>query len=494
MDTELTPALERVAASVIETQRRRQLLQDELAVATEAIASLQEQSVSLESSVLDLRRQLEETLQAKLREDDALEELATKRAEAFAQMEDLLAHIDAFAGERERAASGFGTEIDSSRLALSAIEEEVRTVKGLFASIAREATSLRTVLDSIRQSAAGADAQLADIGSKAKELDTAADGMAARVCRIAEAVDRAEKDKQHIMGADELRELVAGLQTRKAQVESAANALEQLAKDRERSAETIAKQLARIDQLCTGSAEVANAVASGAGVASAHQKQPDASVTASDAPARYGGTLGMLEFLAAQGLLSSTEAVEAAQLLHTGGVDKLVRSWWSRAMASPTPGYYRLVIGQSLGESGDTKGALTFLNRAMEGKQTDPFIAYLVALALLEMKRYVDVLRIAAGLSRTRHGKALAQNIEALHLAGSRHYDEAESKLAQALTMPGLSKLHYNETLYNLGCLAENKGDLRAATAWREKLTGIEPTYRDIANHIERRKAPAAVG
>lgn len=99
MDTELTPALERVAASVIETQRRRQLLQDELAVATEAIASLQEQSVSLESSVLDLRRQLEETLQAKLREDDALEELATKRAEAFAQMEDLLAHVDAFAGE-----------------------------------------------------------------------------------------------------------------------------------------------------------------------------------------------------------------------------------------------------------------------------------------------------------------------------------------------------------------------------------------------------------
>ncbi len=494
MDTELTPALERVAASVIETQRRRQQLQDELAAATEAIASLQEQSVSLESSVLDLRKQLEETLQAKLREDAALEELATKRAEALAQMEDLLAHIDVFVDEKDRAASSLGTEIDSSRLALTAIEEEVRTVKGLFASIAREATSLRTVLDSIRQSAAGAEAQLAEIGSKAKDLDTAADGMAARVCGIAEAIDRAEKSKQHITNADELREFVASLQARKAQVEAAADALEQLAKDRERSAETIAKQLARIDQLCAGSPEASNAVATGAGVARAQQKQTDISVTAANPPARYTGTLEMLEFLAAQGLLSSTEAVEGAQLLHAGGVDKLVRSWWSRAMASPTPGYYRLVIGQSLGESGDTKGALTFLNRAMEGKQTDPIIAYLVALALLEMKRYVDVLRIAAGLSRTKHGKALAHNIEALHLAGSRHYDEAESKLALALTMPGLGKLHYNETLYNLGRLAENKGDLQAATAWREKLVSIEPTYRDIANHIERHKTPAAVG
>lgn len=494
MDTELTPALERVAASVFETQRRRQQLQDELAAATEAIASLQEQSVSLESSVLDLRRQLEQTLQAKLREDAALEELATKRTQAFAQMQDLLAHIDAFAGAKERAAGSLDAQIDSSRTALTAIEEEVRTVKELFASLAREATSLRTVIDSIRQSADGADAKLADIGSKAKDLDAAADGMAARVCRIAEAVDRAEKNKQDVAAADELRELVANLQIRKAQVESSADALERLAKDRERSAEAIVKQLARIDQLCAGAADAPNADAPELGARSSHEKERDVSLATPDPPARYGTTLATLEFLAAQGFLSPAEAADGAQLLHTGGVDKLVRSWWSRAMASPTPGYYRLVIGQSLSESGDSKGALTFFNRAMEGKQTDPFVAYLVALGLLDMKRYVDVLRIAAALGRSKHGKALAQNIEALHLAGSRHYDEAESKLAQALTMPGLAKLHYSETLYNLGCLAESKGDLRAAAAWYEKLSGIEPTYRDIANHIERRKTPAAVG
>lgn len=276
MDTELTPALERVAASVIETQRRRQQLQDELAAATEAVASLQEQSVSLESCVLDLRKQLEETLEAKLREDEALEELSIKRAEAFAQMEDLIAHIHAFAGEKERASSSLGTQIDSSRLALSAIDEEVRTVKAVFASIAREATSLRTIVDAVRHSADGAAAQLAEIGSKTKDLDAAADGLAARVCHIADAVDRAEKNKQDIAAADELRTLAANLQTRKAQVESATDALEKLTKDRERSAEAIAKQLARIDQLYGGPAESPDAGAHDAGVRSAHQKEPAA--------------------------------------------------------------------------------------------------------------------------------------------------------------------------------------------------------------------------
>jgi tetratricopeptide (TPR) repeat protein len=154
-------------------------------------------------------------------------------------------------------------------------------------------------------------------------------------------------------------------------------------------------------------------------------------------------------------------------------------------MAGPTPGYYRLVIGQALAEANDAKGAVTFFNRAMEGKPVDPFITYLVARALLGMKRYVDVLRIAQGLGRTKHGKALALNIEALHSFGGRHYDDAEGKLTQALATPGLVKLHYNETLYNLATLAEAKGDPRAAAAWYQKLRSMDPTYRDIANHIE---------
>lgn len=495
MDTELTPALERVAASVIETHRRRQQLQDELATATAAVAALQEQSVSLESCVVDLRKQLEASLEAGVREDAALEQLAAKRKQAVGQIDDLVAHVNTFLGEKERASSGLDAQIDSSRVALAAIEEEVRKVKTLFESVTREVASLRNVIGQVRQSADQAETQLEDIGSKVKDLDAAADGMAARVCRIAEAVDHAEKNKQHIATAvDELHKITANLQARKAQAEAAADAVNVLAKDRERNAAALAKQLERLDQLVTGSPAAQNGDTASKLAPTDRHSQSSGALSQPVQATAYGSTLATLDLLASQSLLSSGESSDAVQLLRVGGVDKLVRSWWSRAMASPQPACYRLVIGQALSESGDSKGALTFFNRAMEGKQADPFITYLVARALLDMKRYVDVLRIAAGIGRTKHGRALAQNIEALHLASSRRYDDAESKLAQALALPGLAKLHYRETLYNLGQVAESKGDVRAASAWFEKLYGIDPTYRDIASHIEQRKTPEAVG
>lgn len=501
MDTELTPALERVAASVIETHRRRQHLEDELAAATAAIASLQEESVSLESSVLDLRKELEGTLEARAREDAALESLTAKRSQAVAQIDELVAQIDAFLGEKERVAGGMAAQVDSSRSALATIEAEIQNLKALFGSVASDATGLQTTVDGVRKSADAAHEQLLTIASKAKDLDAAADGMAARVCRIAEALDREEKNKQHIASAaDELRALATKLQARKADAESAAAAVNELARDRERTAAAIARQLEKIDELCAASTATTNGSASERPEitqtdAHLHDTQKAQSQESSSPPgSRYGATLATLDLLATQGLLTPAEASSAAELLRVGGADKLVRAWWSRAMASPAPGYYRLVIGQSLWESEDSKGALTFFNRAMEGKGIDPFITYLVALALLDMKRYVDVLHIAAGLARSKHGKALGQNVEALHLAIGRRYDEAESKLAQALAQPGLAKLHYSETLYNLARLAQEKGDVRAASAWYEKLASIDPAYRGIAHHIESRGAPVAAG
>src|SRR6516165_9826957 len=77
--TELTPALERVAASVVETHRKRQQLEEELKAAAAAVASLHSQSSSLEASIVTLRDALEHAVRLKAQEDAALQSLALSR-------------------------------------------------------------------------------------------------------------------------------------------------------------------------------------------------------------------------------------------------------------------------------------------------------------------------------------------------------------------------------------------------------------------------------
>jgi predicted nucleic acid-binding Zn-ribbon protein len=489
MDTELSPALERVAASVVETNRRRKQLEEELAAATAAVAALQHQSTSLELSMSELREQLEEALVARAHEDAALEQLTAERSKVLDRSDALRAQIEAALAEKTEAENALQTQIQAARRTLGSVESDIREVKTRFATVTDETARVQEALALVRQSADSAQAALADVSSKARDLDAATDGMAARVCRIAESIDQVERSHTQMAAASEsLAKLSSKLEARKLEAESAADALLALSKDRQKSAAKISEHLAKLDELCVSSANGSNGSRDPA--AAKPEPAPRAEPPRAPSPVRYEGTLATLTLLTSQSLLTGAEAQNAAELLAEGGVDKLVRSWWSRAMAGPAPGYYRLIIGEALAEANDAKGALTFFNRAMEGKPVDPFITYLVALALLRMKRYVDVLRIAQSLGRTKHGKALALNIEALHQSGGRRYDEAEAKLTQALATPGLAKLHYNETLYNLAALAAERGDVRAAAAWHEKLHTLDPAYRDVANHMQKKEVP----
>lgn len=485
MDNELTPTLERVAASVIETHRRRQHLEDELATATAAVASLAKQSSALEAAVVDLQQQLETTQQAKSQEDSALAELGERRVRTIEQIDALVSQIQTYLEEKDRATNALAAQLDAARSSLGAIGQEVQVVKSSFGSLTAEVAGLRNSLDEVRRAADEAEAPLGEIEAKAKDLNEAADTMAARVLRLDKAIEQSEKDKQQIVrAAQALGSLTAKLLERKSQAEVAAESVTELEREHERRATALMKQLERIDELCEATRAKPNGSASKPPVSTKAEVKPNG--VARD---RFERTIALLDFLAAQGLLTPPECDQAAQLLHDGGVDKLVRSWWSRAMASSTPGYYRIALGQALFESGDSKGALTFFNRAMEGPRVDPFITYLVALALLDMTRYVDVLRIAQGLSRSKQGRTLAANIEGLHMAAGGRFDEAESKLTQALGMQGQPKLHYNETLYNLGRTAVSRGDTVGASGWFSKLNDIDPTYRDVALQIERHRA-----
>jgi predicted nucleic acid-binding Zn-ribbon protein len=519
MDGHLTPALERVTASVLEAQRKRRQLEEELASAAAAVASLQKESASFEFSVLQLRKELAATLDAKRKEEQALEQVSAKKAETLLQIDELNDNIKSLRGQLDLAERNLDNRVTAVRSAVSGIEDEVKSVKSQFASFSEQTKALRETIAGIQRVSEAALAQLADVDSKTTELNAVADAAAARLVGITASVDRVQKDEQPALAAaEELQQLAAQLASCKTEAESAVTAVEKLARERERTAAAIAEQLAKIDELCAATggsvgtpppADVEGGAAKRAAAASAEvaangPPEPGAarnraldqmpvsaaaaagSIAVPLAQTQYAATHALLELLGTQGFLSGAEAASGSQQLEEGGVDKLVRAWWSRAMASPAPGYYRLVLGQALAESGDSKGALTFFNRAMEGRHVDPFITYLVARALLEMKRYVDVLRIAQGLGKSKNGKAFAANVEALHLAGSRRYDEAEGMLAQALAMPGLPKIQYSETLYNLGCVAHAKGDARAAAAWFERLYSVDPGFRDVGRHIKR--------
>jgi uncharacterized phage infection (PIP) family protein YhgE len=589
-EAELTPALERVAASVVETHRKRQQVDDELKAAAAVIASLHAQSSSLEASVTDLRSELESALKAKSQEDAAVVQLAARRQAALDQMTSIDRDIATFLADKDRSAAEITSQIEGSRTKLASVRQELTSVKDGLASLERDTTGVRDRLNQVRKSTDDANAQLNETQSKAKELDGAVDVMAARVCAVTEELDHVEKSKQRVVSSgDELRAVSAALEVHRREALAAAEQMRKLLADREHQTSSLAQQLERIAQLsgdtdagksaappatnasttipmaaptaapatvvapaptaapatvvapapaaapaavvapaptAAPAATVAPAPAAAPAAvvapAPAHASPPDAvrsepvavtgnpaasaavapdSVRANGSPTngaagaqRFENTLVLLELLASVGFIAAPEAQSAAELLRLGDVDKLVRSMWSRAMGGPAPGFYRLVIGSALSESNDPKGAMTFFNKALEGRQVDPFATYLVAVALLRMKRYVDVLNIAQALGRSKTGKALARNVEALHLQGTGRLDDAEKKFGEALGLAGHPRLHYNETMYNLGRLAESRGDARTAYMWYEKLASGDPSYRDIGLHMDTLRASAQTG
>ncbi len=485
--TELTPALERVAASVVETHRKRQQVEEDLKAAAAAVASLHAQSSSLEASVLDLRRELEQALALKAQEDAALAELAAKRKAAVEQLAAIARDAETFLADKDRASAEIAAQTEAVRSKIHGVEGDVAAVKTALVAFAQDAETLRDRIGAVRQSADAAVNQLGEIQSKARDLDGAVDGMAAKVCAIADELDHAERDRQKIVSpSDELRRVSAALEVRRAEAQSAAAEMDRLLASKELQTATLAQQIERLSELTEAASPPTDVTAP---ATRAVKQQP----THNGSRPRFDHSVALIGHLGSLGFVGADEAAAALDILADEDVDRFVRSLWSRAMGGPQPGPYRLIIGSALAESGDHKGAMTFFNKALEGRNVDPFLTYLVAVALLRMKRYVDVLRIAQTMSRVRNGKMLARNIEALQLADSGRLDEAEKKFAEAVSISGHPRLHHNETMYNLAHLAQARGDTDTAVMWFEKVVAADPSYRDVAVHIEslRTKAPA---
>ncbi len=536
---ELTPALERVAASMVETHRKRQQVEEELKAASAAVASLHAQSSSLESSVVDLRRELEHALKARADEDKALAEIAKKQEAAAEQLDAIANDVKICVADKDRAAAEFATQAEATRERLRSIEAEVAMVKAALTTFQGDAVALKDRLSGIRQSTDAAQGKLTETQSKARELDGAVDGMAAKVCTMTGDLDQADRECQRVAtAADELRAVCAVLAVRQAEAQKAAADTHTLITQRGKESASLAEHVARLGQLTAASAtpqsaaresaaaqrSVQAAPASASSPATTPQTAPpqavkapsgsvnlpppqttgtaattqgqatnaamaaeaaSAAVAARNGERKFVQSAEVITTLGSLGLIAPDESAAVLDVLQEEDVDKFVRTLWSRALGGPSPGPYSLIIASALGESGDHKGAMTFYNKALEGKHVDPFMIYLVAVGLLRMKRYVDVLRLAQGLGRAKNGKVLSRNVEALHLWGSGRLEEAEKKLAEAVTVPGQPRVHQQETMYNLARLAESRGDVSTAAMWFEKVAAADPGYRDVAVHMD---------
>src|ERR1700694_4653186 len=524
-DINLAPALERVTASVAETQRRSLDLERDLSEAQHIVAALHNQSSALEMSLVDLQRQLDATLKAKAQEDAALADIARQKEAALRDLAALRASVDGLLTERGRAAEVVSAAVNETGGKVESVRSNIESTSKAAAAMAGEVKHLRDRVAGVREAADVAERQLADVQQKSAAVNDAVALLRSDADQIASGLAEIGKSKQVADAAGEqLATIMTSLQKQRGEAEKAADSMRKVIESRRHQTEAISTQMQAMSKLISPAHSESGTVAAGNGApasaptppattqaqpATAQAKPVTAPVSPPPAaPAEVNGSVELSEpkiesghstftrtsatvkLLGAEQFIAADEAARIMALLNEGEVNKVVRSLWSRAVGGATPGVYRLIIADALNESGDFKAAMTFYNQALATRHLDPFLTYLVAVSLFTAAKSDDALKLAKLLALEKNGKVLSRNIEAIYYMRSGKYDEGERRLSEAIATPGSPPSHYNETLYNMATLQQKKGDAAASAAWFEKLRAADPDYRDTQSHM----ATARVG
>ncbi|MBC5805965.1 MAG: hypothetical protein DLM53_07555 [Candidatus Eremiobacter antarcticus] len=533
---ELAPALERVTTSIAETQRRRLGIEAELTAAAAVIESLRTRSSSLEQSVHDVQRELDATLKAQTQETQALAELGKQRQRSADELAALVASIGSFVEQKESSAASMSTRLESAQADLDAVDAKVQNAQAAAEAVSREVSALRERINARRTAAEAAVRQLDDIAQGAQSLGGTLSELNDSVKVIRTSVGEAQQRKDGVTAASrDLQTLAAQLREQQSQAQQAAKQLADLAKQREGEASDLSARLSAMGavvkpqpaitpeltrqsepSLAREAAgqpadEAVRAVASAAPRSKASEAAASAPVgpippapqpaptvgrqsPAGSKPVPLPRTAQTVKLLCSQQYILDAERATILDMLDANDADKFVRPLWLRAKNGNTPAVYYLIIGDALTESGDVKMGMSFYNQAISARNADPFIIYLVALALMALDRHDEALRLGKTLSRDKNGKLLARNLESIHLQHLGKLAEAQAKLTEALSMPAQWRLERYETLYNMGRLQELKGDAAAAVDSYEKLRAANAAYRDVGQHIQDLQFQSRVG
>lgn len=247
---ELTPALERVTASLAATQRKRLEVEAELQAAQAAIASVKTQSSSLEQSLHELQDQLSATLRVKAQEDVALSELAASKEKAIQELAGLRRSIQSALDEKESTIRAIDSAGIDMRNQLAQLQEDVTRAAADAKSAVGDVERVHNQLMMLRKTADAVDEELGRIETKGKKIAEVVGEFESHVQAASTGLEtiaarRAEADK----AAGRLKVLGDQIETQRMQAQASSDALAELLQRRQQQSQTLEKQLAAISQL-----------------------------------------------------------------------------------------------------------------------------------------------------------------------------------------------------------------------------------------------------
>lgn len=470
-----------VAKTVAETDRRRALVEEKLSQAQSVVEALNAESKSLQESVLELKRDLEETARAKDAESAALAKAAEERRKAIEELRALTSAADELRSASDRKSATIGAELDAARNELTALESTVGKARSDAVSLDEMVGKLRQTVAEAKRQAEALDAQLTTVGKATKSAVEGASDIERRIEEARASLDGAAARKKE---TDEtcaaLASITSGLRQKTTDAVLAIKAMDDLMTEQNRQSSMLAKRLAAVADL-VGKGETGGNGSTGGRNGSSNGKH-----AAKEAPGqgKFADALRSIAILEFQRQLSQDDAAGIRAALEAGDGERALRETWTLTTAGAMSSAHRLVFGEVLRQMGDVKAGIVYLEQAASAKNAPPVVRYLAGIAYLKMDLLDRSAYVAQILSRDRGGRLLARIIEGLRSELAGDAEAGVRSLTEATGMRGFPKWEYDEAHFQLGGLYERRNEIDAAIAAYEQVGSTSAPYADVVEHV----------
>lgn len=465
-----------VAKTVAETDRRRVLVEEKLVQAQSVVEALNAESKSLQESVLELKRDLEETSKAKDQETAALTLTLEERKRAIEDFKALASAADELRSASELKSAAIGANIDGARKELGTLETGIVKSRSDAKSLDEMVAQLRDTVADARRQVDSLESQLSSIGETAKSSVIAVSEIQSRIVDARAALDVAAGRKRE---TDEtcaaLNGITATLRSKTTDAVVAVKAIDDLMSEQSKQASTLASRLAAVAKL-VGQPEHQNGASAAA--------KPTSGLPDAAPPSRFANSIHSIALLALERLIAQDEADRITKALRDGDGEKALREAWALTTGGSMPPAHRLIFGEVLSEMGDVKAAIIYYEQAASAKNASAVIRYVASLAYMRMDLLDRSTYVNQMLARDRGGKLLSRVIDSLRTEQSGDADYAAHTLAEAASLRGFPKWHYDEAFTQLGGLHERRNDIDAAVSAFEKVSGTTAPYRDVVERV----------
>jgi len=464
-----------VAKTVAETDRRRALVQEKLSQAQSVVEALDAESKSLHESVLELKRDLEETARAKDHETVELGKTIGERKRAIEELKALAGAADDLRAVSESKSTAIGAHLDAARGELASLESNVATSSADAKALDEMMSRLRSTVAEARRQADALESQLASAGATTRSAVDAAADIQSRIDAARRSLDIASgRKKETDETCEALGAITDALRSKTSDAVTAVKAIDDLMVEHTRQSSTLATRLAAVAKLVGQPDRQNGSSAAEPSTNGSHAVEPTS---------RFSEPLRTIALLALERLITREEADRIASALQAEDGERALREAWALTSGAVMPSAHRLVFGEVLRAMGDVKAAIIYYEQAASAKNAAPVIRYLASLAYLHMDLLDRSAYVAQLLSRDRGGKLLSRVLEALRAEQTGNADVAAQSLSEAASMRGFPKWEYDETYFQLGGMYERRNNIDAEVAAYEKVSASAP-YADIVERV----------